>query len=228
MQDAKGGKGEIETWNGSSGMVQGYPQSTLLAVAASRAKDKGGPTLSSVPTLRYLLYMPFRDTIRSACGSNGSHVSRVRLYPSHNVRENLPFPSMRPFTSPPPPPPFSLGPPLSTTMHLDRIPKQRIIEASARPSYSMSHKIFARYPRTIIKPRRSAKLIPRLTSSDYIDEPSTAAPWRPDAEEPPLVTVVAKKVCVVFRDRDTLRQRETASSSRKKAFSLTERARARG
>lgn len=88
------GKGKIETWNGSPGMVQGYPQSTLLAVAASRAKDKGGPTLSSVPTLRYLLYMPFRDTIRSACGSNGSHVSRVHVYPSHN--ETLPLPPLSP------------------------------------------------------------------------------------------------------------------------------------
>lgn len=84
------GKGKIETWNGSPGMVQGYPQSTLLAVAASRAKDKGGPTLSSVPTLRYLLYMPFRDTIRSACGSNGSHVSCVHVYPSHNETLSLP------------------------------------------------------------------------------------------------------------------------------------------
>ncbi|EGI66020.1 hypothetical protein G5I_05411 [Acromyrmex echinatior] len=52
-REGKGiGKGKIESWNGSPGMVQGYPQSTLLAVAASRAKDKGGPTLSSVPTLR--------------------------------------------------------------------------------------------------------------------------------------------------------------------------------
>lgn len=86
-------KGEIEkpgAWNGSSGMVQGYPQSTLLAAAASRAKDKGRPTLSSVPTLRHLPYMPFRNTIRSACGSNGSHVSCVHVYPSHN--EHLPFP----------------------------------------------------------------------------------------------------------------------------------------
>jgi len=95
VREGKGiGKEKIETWNGSPGMVQGYPQSTLLAVAASRAKDKGGPTLSSVPTLRYLLYMPFRDTIRSACGSNGSHVSRVHVYPSHN--ETLPPPSLLP------------------------------------------------------------------------------------------------------------------------------------
>lgn len=65
--------------NGSWGMVQGYPQSTLLAVAASRTKDKGGPTLSSVPTLRYLPYTLFWDTIRSACGSNGSHVFYVRI-----------------------------------------------------------------------------------------------------------------------------------------------------
>lgn len=81
-------------------MVQSYPQSTLLAVAASRAKDKGGPTLSSEPTLRYLLYMPFRDTIRSACGSNGSHVSCVHVYPSHN--ETLtPSPAPAPFFSSP-------------------------------------------------------------------------------------------------------------------------------
>ena len=60
-------------------MVQGYPQSTLLAVAAPRTKDKGGPTLSSVPTLRYLPYTLFWDTIRSACGSNGSHVFYVRI-----------------------------------------------------------------------------------------------------------------------------------------------------
>lgn len=60
-------------------MVQGYPQSTLLAVAASRTKDKGGPTLSSMPTLRYLPYTLFWDTIRSACGSNGSHVFYVRI-----------------------------------------------------------------------------------------------------------------------------------------------------
>lgn len=71
----EGNKGK----NGSWGMVQGYPQSTLLAVAASRTKDKGGPTLSSMPTLRYLPYTLFWDTIRSACGSNGSHVFYVRI-----------------------------------------------------------------------------------------------------------------------------------------------------
>lgn len=141
-REKKKGK-EIETWNGSPGMVQGCPQCTLLAVAASRAKDKGGPTLSSVPTLRYLLYMPFRDTIRSACGSNGSHVSRVHVYPAHN--ENLP----------PLLPPFAPFYPTATALLLLRRLctsssefRQRITEAPARRRYSTSRKAFAsRYPR---------------------------------------------------------------------------------
>lgn len=99
-----------ETWNGSSGMVQGYPQSTLLAAAASRAKDKGRPTLSSVPTLRHLPYMPFRNTIRSACGSNGSHVSCVHVYPSHNENLLFSYPLPAPFHS-------SMGVRPSTAMH---------------------------------------------------------------------------------------------------------------
>lgn len=127
-----------ETWNGSSGMVQSYPQSTLLAAAASRAKDKGRLTLSSVPTLRHLPYMPFRNTIRSACGSNGSHVSCVHVYPSHNENLLFPTPFPRPFI--PPSGEFSFdGYALRS-----RIPEQRIIEAPACASrrYSTGHKIF--------------------------------------------------------------------------------------
>lgn len=68
--------------------------------------------LSSVPTLRYLLYTPFWDTIRSACGSNGSISRLLRTHTAFfTMRISLPLsPSTSPALYHPPPLPslFSL------------------------------------------------------------------------------------------------------------------------
>jgi len=162
-------------------MVQGYPQSTLLAVAASRAKDKGGPTLSSVPTLRYLLYMPFRDTIRSACGSNGSHVSRVHVYPSHN--ETLPLPPLLPrlfFLS------LRWSPFPSAVMHFGPEFQSKGLSKRQRAARILGQvvKHSTRYPQAIVNPRGSAKLIPRLMSASYLRTIAMTVRWRrTDTEE---------------------------------------------
>lgn len=156
-------------------MVQGYPQSTLLAVAASRAKDKGGPTLSSVPTLRYLLYMPFRDTIRSACGSNGSHVSRVHVYPSHN--ETLPL-SPRVF--------FLY--PFAGVLFLRRLctsaPNSRVKDyrsANARLRYSTSRKTFNALSANDNKPAAFGEIDSVANESrlftNYLDDGSMEKNW---------------------------------------------------
>lgn len=84
-------------------MVQGYPQSTATCcVAASRAKDKGRPTLSSVPTLRHLPYMPFRK--HNKVRMRVQRISRLLCtrYTLLTMRISLflsPFP--RPFIPPP-------------------------------------------------------------------------------------------------------------------------------